>query len=254
VELREEAPDVDRRVGVDAVVEAPGRPESLPLVLVEPVVDGVEAGDGAAVGQLVHPDTGLDVVDPAAVPVVGAPEHETQLLVRPEPIAVGAAVLVDVAATLEVGVASLPADSPRLLVSRDLGHEVDRAADRIAVLISRQGLVELDGADEIGRDGVELELPTVAFRRWDVGAIDRTVRVARLESPHLHVLPLALVPLKGNARKPTDGVGHIGVRQARDHLRREYVDDVLGALLLIEGRDLAAGPRRRDRDLLGDVR
>src|SRR5262249_22472688 len=51
-----------------------------------------------------------------------------------------------------------------------------------------------------------------------------------------------LVALQRDARQAADGVRDVSVGEARDDLRREHVQDVLGALLLVQGRYLAIGP------------
>lgn len=57
---------------------------------------------------------------------------------------------------------------------------------------------------------------------------------------NLNVLAFALIPLEGNARKTPDRIGDVGIGQARDHVGRQNLDDVVGGALNSERLDFSA--------------
>lgn len=123
-------------------------------------------------------------------------------------------------------------------------HDVDRAAQRVAVLVRRGGLDHLDVRDAVGDEiaraesagteavAVELEGIELAGEPADVHSLGRAV--------------LALVD--GESRQTLERVADVAVIHRPEGLLRDDVHDTAGGLLLIDRERLAA---RRLRHLEG---
>ena len=131
-----------------------------------------------------------------------------------------------------------------------LGDQVDGASDPIPFLVRRGRFVQFDGPEQVGGEGVQLDLAHARLGRGDAHPVHGDAGVPGFQAADLDVLALAFVAFQGDAGQPADGVGHVGVGQAGDDVRGDHVDDVLGVLLLVQGLDLAAQPGGGHRDLL----
>jgi len=68
-----------------------------------------------------------------------------------------------------------------------------------------------------------------------------TLAKARLGTPNLDVLSFAFVALNGDARQAAEGIGHVGVGQAANHFRGQYLHDVIGRELTVDGFGFSGG-------------
>ena len=106
-------------------------------------------------------------------------------------------------------------------------RQVDGAADAVGVLIGGEGLVELDGFDEVGGDYIEADLADGGLGRGEGNAVYGDVGEARLGAAHLDVDAFAFDAIEGNGGQPADGVGDIGVGKAADDLGGEDLEDIV---------------------------
>ena len=130
-----------------------------------------------------------------------------------------------------------------------LRHEVDRAADRVGVLIGGERLRDFDRAEDVGRNVVELRDAAAGLRARNVDAVDGDVRQARLGAANLHELAFAFVALRRDAGNSRRGFGGVGVRQRANDVAGQDRDEVVGVLLLGERLfDRLVEARRRADD------
>ena len=115
------------------------------------------------------------------------------------------------------------------------GDQVDRAADAVCILIGLQSLIDFNGLDQIGGNGIQFDLTDAGFGRRNVYAVERHIGQARLCAADLHVFAFAFIALERNARQASNRVGHICIRQAANHFGRKHLQDVVGGALAIDG-------------------
>ncbi len=187
---------------------------------------------------------------PAPVPVVRAADQHAQVFVGAEALADGPVELADAAAADDRRVPAEHGYHGHRLVRGRLRADVDAAADPVAVHVRLQRLVDFDRLHEVRRDRVHLDLPNAAFRRRHVDAIDRQVAEAWLGAANLDVLAFAFVALECDAWQPPDRIGDVRVRQARDDLRRQHLDDVVRGALAVDLTGFATRPPGRHEDRL----
>ena len=120
-----------------------------------------------------------------------------------------------------------------------LGAQVDGAADAVSFHAGLQGFVDLYGLNEVGRNKIQLNLPS-GFRRCESHAIEGRVGEARLGAANFDVFAFAFVALQRYIRKAADSVGDVGVGQAGDDVGREDVDDVIGVEGAVDGFQFSA--------------
>lgn len=137
-ESREEGADGDSGAFGEFVV---GRTRCTPAAAVIDVVAEVVAG--VMRGRASRGGHGLDIVDAAAVVVVGKSGQSSQPVIGEEAFADGCAALVNIAAADDVSVATDAIEGDGRRVGCGLGDQVDRAADAVAVNVGLESLVDL---------------------------------------------------------------------------------------------------------------
>ncbi len=137
----------------------------------------------------------------------------------------------------------------RRCVGRLAGHQVHRAADRVAVHVGGDRLRHLDGLEHVHRHRIERDLAGLAFGRGDFVAVEGDLGVGRGAAADLDVATLALVPRHGYAGKPLHRLGRRGVGEAAHLVGGHHVGDVGGVLLPVERLGLVLGHDPEDLHL-----
>ena len=122
-----------------------------------------------------------------------------------------------------------------------LGTEVDGAADAVGVLVGGEGLVDLDGLDEVGGYDVQADLANGGLGRGKGDAVDGDVGEAGLGAADLDVDAFALDAVEGDGGQAADGVGDVGVGKAADDLSGENLEDVVGGAGGVDSLSFAMG-------------
>jgi hypothetical protein len=130
------------------------------------------------------------------------------------------------------------------------GFDFDRAAERVGVVVGREGLADFQRADQAGRQHIQRHRAAARFRRWHQCAVDGDGVQVRAEAAHTDVAAFALIALDGHARQAGEGFGGVFVRQAADVVAADDADDVVGFFL---GGDGVAqtGPLAADHHAVG---
>src|SRR5260370_33844174 len=79
-----------------------------------------------------------------------------------------------------------------------LGHEVDRSANCIALLVRKTRLADFYGIDQIRRNGIQLHVAHV-FRRRQMYAVHGYIAQPWFQAAPLNILAFAFIALHGDA-------------------------------------------------------
>lgn len=131
-------------------------------------------------------------------------------------------------------------------VSRET--QVHAASDGIGVHVGREGLVHLQGLDDVGRDEVHLDASVVAFGGGDPGAVERDGVELWGQTADDDVSRLPLVVLHGDTRYAAQGFSDVLIWEAADLVGADDVADVACVALLVEGPGLSTQAVAHDRD------
>src|SRR5260370_17871090 len=74
------------------------------------------------------------------------------------------------------------------------GHEVDRSASCIALLVRKKRIAAFYGIDQIRRNGIQLHVPHV-FRRPQMHPVHPYIAQPPFPAPHFNILPITSIPL-----------------------------------------------------------
>src|SRR5208282_6856586 len=107
------------------------------------VVNGGGEGGGGIDGR-------LDVVNTAAVVVIGAADDEPELLLIAKAPSVDAAELIRRAAIEDRCVTAVDIGAELRPIVCHLGAQIDRTGDPIGILIGGESLVDFDGVHQVG--------------------------------------------------------------------------------------------------------
>src|SRR5262249_45600172 len=127
----------------------------------------------------------FDVVNTAAVPVVGATEEKTEFLINAKTLAESACSFDEVAAAFDWRVTTHAADADGGALAGSFRDKVYGAADAVAIHVGLQSFVDFDGLDDIGWDGVKFDLADAGLGRRNVDAVDGGVGETRLGAADL---------------------------------------------------------------------
>ena len=81
-------------------------------------------------------------------------------------------------------------------------------------------------------------------------AINGRVAEAWFRAANLHVLAFAFIALQRDAGQPANGIGDVGIRQARDDFGGQHLHDVVSGAFAIERLNLSALAFAANDDLL----
>src|SRR5258708_2187454 len=130
-------------------------------------------------------------------------------------------------------------------LARDDGQPADAGAGHVRL----QRLVDLHRLDQVRWNDVQFDL-THRLRRRNIHTVDRHVGQPRLRAPYLDILSLTLIALQRHTRQSPDRIGHVGIRQALDHVGRQHINDVVRIERPVDRFDLSALPARIYLDVL----
>ena len=199
---------------------------------------------------LLIPETGFVIVDPAPVVVDRADHQDAERLVVGGPAKACPGVegeVGDACVTLQL-LATTQLQVEERLASRGRGlrRDVDRAAQRLGILLRQVALGHGDGADEAGRNRVHRHGAAGARRRAGVGgrqaqpAEGRAVQIG-VEAADVDVASFARIRLQGDTRNAAYGLTGVDVRKPGDLAGRRDIDEIR-RLLLGGQRDVVCGP------------
>ena len=193
--MREQTTNVDGGHLTELVVERSTEAVTAAVVKIVADIFGVGSQESTAVGQRIGCWRGLEGVNPARVIVIAESEQGAKLLVCAESLSRSARNLKEIA---PVGYRCVSTQSQQRHVRplrRALGDQIHRAADRVGILVGRQGLIKFDGLHEVRWNYVQLD-DAGSFRRWHMDAINGHVAQPRLGAAYLDVFAFPFVPLQ----------------------------------------------------------
>src|SRR4029077_706276 len=114
----------------------------------------------------------FEVVNAAAVPIVGATNESAEALVGTEALPNRAGCFNEAAAIYDGGISTHPANVDGRALTRSLGHKIHGTADTIRIHVGLQGLVDFHGLDDVSRNGIQLDLAHSGFRGRRIDAIN----------------------------------------------------------------------------------
>src|SRR5581483_8803176 len=144
------------RSGLDLIIEAAGKAEARALIAIFAEID-CRLHRNRSAAEVNRAGLRLDVVDAAAVPVVAAADEHAELMMRAEARGASGAQLRLAAAADDVRVAAFRAHRVVRPIAGRLGAEIDRAANRVAVLAGGQRLRHFDRSHQIRGNDIELD-------------------------------------------------------------------------------------------------
>ena len=135
------------------------------------------------------------------------------------------------------------------VVERARRHDVDRAADGVAVHVGRDRLHDLELGEQVRGHGVERDAAVVRLRRAEHLAVERDVVEPRVDAAHGDVAAFALVGRRRHPGQALQRLGGILVRQLAGIVGRDGVLDRGRGLLVLQRRGEREA-QARDRDFL----
>src|SRR5258708_24543567 len=132
-----------------------------------------------------------------------------------------------------------------------LGEGFKRTADTVWIHVGLQGLIDFNGFDNVGRNGVQFNLADAGFRRRNSHAVNCQVGEARLSAANLDVFAFTFVTLDGDAGQAAEGISHVRIGQATNHIRGKNLNDVVGGDLAVDGLGFAGSALGSNGNLEG---
>src|SRR5262249_40212753 len=209
--VREQPPNIDVGSGAQPVVRAPRKPIAVTVVPVLSYVLAKDHGPDIRLRRrpkIIGSRRRLNVIYASRVVIVSPANDEAESLVWAEAPAICRAKLSQSAPIHYRRVSSGRGKTEKGLVDRGPGNQVDRSADCIPILIGREGLVDRDCLDQVGRDYVQLDVAQV-FGWRHIDAVDRHIAQTRLGAANLDVLAFTFVALERHAGQAADSIGDI---------------------------------------------
>ena len=230
VEVRVEALQKNARSITQPIVQRAAKPAAIAIV--------------AIIAQVIRARvswSGLHVINAEAIPVIRTAEQRAQLLSFQKPTTQRPIKLVLRSSANNRSVTTQRLQDYRRPILGAFGPQVYRPANTIAFHIGLQRLVDLNRLHQVGRNQVKLDLPH-RLRRRNPYPIQRRIGQSRLCSANFYILAFALVALQRHAWQAPNCISNVRVRKARNHIRRQHVDNVVRVKRPIDRLNLASLP------------
>ena len=128
----------------------------------------------------------------------------------------------------------------RLVAGRLLDAQIDGPADRIAILIGGERLIDGHRTDQVGGNRIQIHLADFRIGAGDNDSVDGGVAQPRFRSANLHILPFSFIPLQGDAGESANRVSNVRIRQALNLRVCFDIQNVGGGPLFVDRRHIPA--------------